>query len=339
MRRKSTLLIIAGFALLLLAGGMAVLTFARPSQAMLSASEPSSPTAEPMVPVVVAEIDIEPGTIITATNELLSVNEIRASQFNNETNITNIEDARNMVANTSIKAGEPVLRSFLRPAGLAEKIPEPEPGQPSLKAFPIQVNSLSGVADLIQPGDFIDVVASFNLDVVTFHPGAPQQGENGPVSAINERATNEGASKVLLQDIEVLEIVRPAAVVEGSAEQAPPPEGEEGANPPPPTAANALSAGNWLLVIAVTNDEAEVLRFVLDRGIGLTSILRRTNDHTTERTVGATMRILNEVYGMPVPSFPQVVRQSGAAVEGVPQLAPVDVQPPVTEPAAAAGTP
>jgi hypothetical protein len=74
----------------------------------------------------------------------------------------------------------------------------------------------------------------------------------------------------------------------------------------------------------VSNQEAEVLRFALDRGIGITTMLRRAGDHTTERTVGATMRILVDSYGMPMPSFPQVIQQPGPAqIPNVPAMPPV----------------
>lgn len=326
MQLRSSFLLIVGAILLLAAVGMVALTFASPRGPSAKPDQESA-TPEPMVSVVVAEIDIDEGTVITSSDGLLRMDEVPASQFNNQTHLTKIADAFNMVATTTIKAGEPVYKSALREAGLAQKIPAPESGQPAMKAFPVQVNSLSGVADLIQPGDFVDVVASFNLDVVTFHPGAPQQGEGGTTSTINERVTNEGVSKVLLQDIEVLDIVKPGLPAEGEkpAEPTPPPASDnEGGNTPPTTAANTLNTGNWLLVLAVTNDEAEVLRFVLDRGIGITTILRRAGDHTDERTVGATMRILAEVYQMPLPSFPQVMRQPGVSIDGVPQLAPIE---------------
>jgi pilus assembly protein CpaB len=331
MHLRSNFLIIVGAILLLAAVGMVALTFAS-SRGLSATSNKESATPEPMVPVVVAEIDINEGTVITSTDGLLRMDEVPASEFNDQVHLTSVTDAHNMVATTTIKAGDPIYKSSLREAGLAQKIPAPESGQTSMKAFPIQVNSLSGVADLIHPGDFVDVVASFNLDVVTFHPGAPQQGEGGSAPSVNERVTNEGVSKVLLQDIEVLDIIKPGSPVEGEkpVEPTPPPApNNEGGNAPPATAANTLDAGNWLLVLAVTSDEAEVLRFVLDRGIGITTVLRRAGDHTNERTVGATMRILAEVYQMPLPSFPQVMRQPGVSIDGVPQLAPIE---PATRP-------
>jgi pilus assembly protein CpaB len=336
MRRgSSSLLIIVGLFLLLAAGAAGVLMFYAPTQGLFAATPAQlPPTTEPMVAVLKADIDIPEGTIISSTEGLLKMGEVPTSQFNEDINVVSLEDARNMIATTTIKAGDAIRKDSLRKAGLAQKIPAPKEGEAPVKAFPLQVNSLSGVADLVQPGDFVDVVASFSMDVITFHPGAPQKEDAALINTIAERATNEGASKVLLQDVEVLDVIKPAPPVEG--EESPAPE----ATPPPSPAddttgpdgtgtsqTNTLTNGNWIIVIAVSNQEAEVLRFSLDRGIGITTILRRSGDHTTERTVGATMRILVDNYGMPMPSFPQVVQQPGPAqIEAVPQLQQVKPQ-------------
>jgi pilus assembly protein CpaB len=320
-----------GLFLLLAAGAAGVLMFYAPTQGLFAAAPAQlPPTTEPMFSVVKADIDIAEGTVITSTEGLLTMGDIPASQYNEDINVLSIEDARNMIATTGIKAGEPLRKDSLRKAGLAQKIPAPKEGEAPVKAFPLQVNSLSGVADLVQPGDFVDVVASFNLDVITFHPGAPQKQDNGGTTdIITEHTTNEGTSKVLLQDVEVLDVIKPAPPVEGEASPAPeatpppspPAEGEAGDGSTPPSQANTLTTGNWIIVIAVSNQEAEVLRFALDRGIGITTMLRRAGDHTTERTVGATMRILVDNYGMPMPSFPQVVQQPGPAqIPNVPAM-------------------
>ncbi len=323
MRRgSSSLLIIIGLFLLLAAGAAGVLIFYGQIPGTAAAPTVLPPTPEPQVARVKAEIDIQAGTVLTSTEGLLSTEMVPASQFIGGVNLGSVEEALNMVATTTIKATEPVRKDQFRKAGLAQKIPAVKEGEQSVKAFPLQVDSLSGVADLVQPGDFVDVLASFNLDVSTFTPGVPS-GETGAVSSVIERPTNEGTTKVLLQDVEVLDVIKPAPP-EGEASAAPQPDAPpaEGAAPAvPPTTANTLRTGNWVIVIAVSNQEAEVLRFALDRGIGITTILRRAGDHTTERTVGATMRILVDNFGMPMPSFPQVVQQpAGVKIEGVPEV-------------------
>lgn len=344
MRRgSSSLLIIVGLFLLLAAGAAGVLMFASPTQGLFAAETAQlPPTAEPTFSVVKADIDIAEGTVITSTEGLVTLGDVPASQYSEDINVSSMEDVRNMIVTGAIKAGEPVRKDMLRKAGLAQKIPAPKEGEAPVKAFPLQVNSLSGVADLVQAGDFVDVVASFNLDVITFHPGAPQKEDNGATTdIINEHTTNEGTSKVLLQDVEVLDVIYPAPPVEGEASPAPeatpppspPAEGENGANVTP-SQANTLTNGNWIIVLAVSNQEAEVLRFSLDRGIGISTMLRRAGDHTTERTVGATMRILVDNYGMPMPSFPQVVQQPGPAqipqVPAIPQVSNESFTPSVS---------
>ncbi|MDP9309432.1 MAG: RcpC/CpaB family pilus assembly protein [Chloroflexota bacterium] len=326
MRRgSSSLLIIIGLFLLLAAGAGGVLIFYMPSLVTPADAQTLPPTPEPQVSRVKAELDIQAGTVLTTTEGFLSTEMVPASQFMAGVHLSSVEEARDMVATGTISASEPVRKDQLRKAGLAQKMPAPKEGEAPVKAFPVQVNSLSGVADLVQPGDFVDVLASFNLDVATFTPGAPAAGEQGTTQSIIERPTNEGATKVLLQDVQVLDVIKPAPP-QAEASAAPQPEGPPSEADPaapvvPPTAGNTLNPGQWVFVIAVTNQEAEVLRFALDRGIGITTILRRAGDHTTERTVGATMRILVDNYGMPMPSFPQVIQQpAGVKLENVPEL-------------------
>lgn len=338
MRRgSSNLIIVLGLLLLLIAGGAGAVMYLSPQGIIPGTAEAQlPPTAEPTVSVVTAAIDIEEGTLITSTDDLLKMSEVPASQFVEGSNLTSIVDARNMIATLTIKAGDPIRTDDLRKAGLAQKIPEPAAGEEPVKAFPVQVDSLSGVADLVQPGDFVDVLASFNMDVVTLRPGPPTNDGEKNVYTIVDEKTNEGSTKVLLQDVEVLDVIKPAPPAENAngdaqpQEETPPSAPAENSNqttPPPATAGNTLQTGNWIIVVAVTNQEAEVMRFALDRGIGITTILRRAGDHTTERTVGATMRILVDNYGMPMPSFAQVSQQPMIVdVEGATKLPQVPAQ-------------
>lgn len=336
MRRgSSSLLIILGLFLLLVAGAAGLLYVYAPAQGIFASQAVTlPPTTEPTTQIVKAMIDIEEGTLISSTDGLLKMDTVPISQFTQGVTLANFEEARNMIATSTIKAGDIVRADQLRAAGLAQKIPAPANGEQPVKAFPLQVSNLSGVADLIQPGDFIDVLASFNLDVVTIRPdGLSEENGQNKYMMMSEKS-NEGISKVLLQDVQVLDIVRPAPPAEGDQEQQQqePPQEEQApaegdgaqASPPPATTGNTLKTGNWIIVVAVTNQEAEVLRFSLDRGIGISTLLRRAGDHTTERTVGATMRILVDNYGMPMPSFPQVSQQPMAVtVEGATKLPPV----------------
>lgn len=340
MRRgSSSLLLIVGIFVLLVAGAGTYLYLFSPGTLPGTAVVQGSPTAEPDVEVVQAAIDITSGSLISNPGELLTTGTIPAREYNASPDayFRSPEEVRNLKALVDISGNSPVRRDQVGPAGLALKMPAPADGQASLKAFPIQVNALTGVADLIQAGDFVDVMASFNLDVATFRPGVPQAGEGGvQTQLLIEQLGNEGSVKVLLQDVEVLEIVRPAPVPTPAQGQEAAPAGSQQIAPEPTlqpqqvarnTSATTLQAGSWVLVIGVTNQEAEVLRFALDRGIGISTLLRRAGDHTTERTVGSTLRILIDNYGMPVPNALPPVQQPGPVqVPNVPTLpeAPIE---------------
>lgn len=348
MRRgSSSLLIIVGvFALLLAAAGTYVYVFS-PGLLPSSAAAQKAPTAEPDVAVVQAAIDIDAGTLIDAPDELLKMGMIPAAQFqaNTELYFTNPEELRALKTLGSLVGNEPVRKDMVGPAGLALKMPTPAPGQSPIRAFPVQVNALTGVADMIQIGDYVDLMASFNLDVTTFRPGVPEnKGDGTARDLLIEQAGNEGSVKVLLQDIKVLDIVKtapPQPTPEGGETTPPPPPPSEEAAQPQQVAPNqigsVLQTGNWLLVIGVTSQEAEVLRFALDRGIGISTLLRASGDHTTERTVGSTLRVLIDNYGMPVPSGLPPVQQPGPVqVPNVPALPPTapEVFAPVVTPKA-----
>ncbi len=338
MRRgSSSLLIIVGVFTLLLAGAGTYLYLFSPGLLPGTAAPVTAATPEPDVAVVQAALDIEAGTLISDPADFLKTGMIPAARYDAspELYFTSPEEVRNLKALAQIAGNDPVRRDMVGPAGLALKMPTPVPGQASLKAFPIQVNALTGVADLVQVGDSVDVMASFNLDVTTFRPGVPQNKEDGTKQdLLIEQLGNEGSVKVLLQDVEVFDIIRPAPVptpADGEQEQ---PAGDQqiAAEPTPQpqqiarnSSATTLPNGNWVLVVGVTNQEAEVLRFALDRGIGLSTLLRGAGDTTNERTVGSTLRILIDNYGMPVPSGLPPVQQPGPVqVPNVPALPPTE---------------
>ncbi len=134
-----------------------------------------------------------------------------------------LDDVQGKKATELLTGGEAIKQSQVQKAGLADLIPPSLPGEARVRAFPIQVNNLTGVANLIQPNDFVDIMASFNQDVETIRPGIISNTLPG-ISGISGattvtltgdilKLTNEGLTKVLLQDIQVLDVIREAAPV------------------------------------------------------------------------------------------------------------------------------
>lgn len=266
---------------------------------------PTLPTQE----VVHAGFDIARGTFFSNT-EQLDLKGIPGDVFelNKAEYFTSLDDVAGLKTSRSFSAGDVLSRSDLQEAGLADRIPTPAAGQEPVRAYSIQVSSLGGVAGQVQAGDFIDVLASFNMDVVTLRPGGiltPTESVSGTVLFEQVQVTtSEGTTKVLLQDIEVLDILE-EVVPEGTPTAAPAPtEGptSQAIQQPLSDSATGFQPGNTVLIIAVTSQEAEILRLVQDRGIGLSVLLRGTGDHTNRRTVGATLQILARLFGMPLPT-------------------------------------
>lgn len=317
MQRGSTKLLMV-LAFLLLAGAGALGYFFMTGEGGPLAKN-TRPTATPRLDkqVVQAAIDLPAGVLISTT-EVLTLAEIPGDEYAAapKSYFLTMDELKGQKTVQDLTGGEPIQPSQVRPAGLADLIPTPAPGQPSMRAFSIQVNPLTGVADQIQSGDYVDILASFNMDVPTIRYVQPltrteetvtdpegvwtQQGEG-----ILEH-TEEGNTKVLLQDIMVLQVVKaPEPVVDASATPEATPTAEptkQSIQTPKNAAGTTFLQGNYMLVVAVTNQEAEILRFVLDRGIGMSALLRATGDHTTQRSVGATLRILADNFGLPVTS-------------------------------------
>jgi pilus assembly protein CpaB len=352
MRRgNTTILLVLGVLLLAVAGGgifyvsqysdvLTPNTAAQEGQQMMT-------TVVPDIDVVVASIDVSAGTVVNDPATYLTMGQVSATAYdaNPDAYLLSMDEARDLKALATLRAGEPVMKDQLGAAGLSSRMPTAVPGQPALKAFPVQVDSLSGVAGLIEPGDFVDVMASFNLDVTTLRPGASQASTDGTSGELTqttvEQSSTEGSVKVLLQDVQVLDVIKPAPVATPEGGEAPPPPPD--ATPvsedqvPLNSAGTTLQTGNWLLIIAVSNQEAEVLRFALDRGIGISTLLRSSGDHTTERTVGSTLRILVDNYDMPIPNgLPPVQHPGPVQVPNVPVLPeePVDTWAPSITPTA-----
>lgn len=262
--------------------------------------------------IVVAAIDIPANTVITDTDTLLAFDEIPEDEFelNPGGYVTNIEDVRGKLITVSVGANQQIDPNDLIDPGLSQQIPGPdEPGEPRPKAYPLRVDALTGVADQIIEGDFVDVVVSAPIEA--FVQVTP--------SRIEERTFF--ASKTVVQRAEVLRIVRPPRE---------PSEGVEGEEPPPPGedvapsgeiptdeegrpispdelegaegGTGTITQGNWIVVLAVTDQEAEVLEFTVRTSATYSLVLRGAGDEDIEETIGVTLDILVDEFGFPSPA-------------------------------------
>ncbi len=283
------------------------------------AQQEGTPSPEPEIrEVVVASTTVAPGTLVENPNDFFEIDEFPADDpaLLGIDPVTDLGEIRGKVINTTIPIGDPVDRSYLDRPGLAQEIPAAEDGETRNKAYVLQVDRYSGVADLVRVGDYVDVMVTMQFRGA----GQPQPAD------YRQRAT-----KAIIQQVQVLRILRP-----------PPPPPEEGEEPapveqppantgaPPPGAESGATApgaaapeedyipgdqSTWFLVLAVTAQEAEYLEFVetirssqtwntatSDPNANITLILRGAGDTNFESTQGATIDLLISELGLPLPA-------------------------------------
>ncbi len=132
---------------------------------------------KPTAPVVVAEVDIAPGTalagrmvkVVTWPRDIIPVKAL-----------SNPQELEGRVAQVHIDKGEPILLSKLAPQGTAAGL-----GgllEPEKLAVTVKTDEVSGVAGFITPGDRVDVLVEMST------PGT----------------SGEHFSKIILQNLKVL---------------------------------------------------------------------------------------------------------------------------------------
>ncbi|OEF99515.1 Flp pilus assembly protein CpaB [Vulcanibacillus modesticaldus] len=147
----------------------------------LAELEAKTKEIEPTEKVVVAKVTITPRTVIT--EEMLEVKEYKINSLPPSI-YTEQDEVIGQIAKETIYKGEPINPKRLadenyRKAHLAYSIPK------GYRALTIQFNPVLGVGGFIKPGDFVDVIGTYDQ-------------EHSPL--------NQDMSKLLLQDILVLAV-------------------------------------------------------------------------------------------------------------------------------------
>ena len=167
------------------------------------------------------------------------------------------------------------------------------------KAIAFQVDRVTGLDFLIQPGDHVDIV--FRTEIQVLQPTADSAGSSHPrfepITGLEAAPT----IKTILQDKRVLYVsaTKVKQVANASATPAP---GTSGGTPEAPLE-------SVVIVFAGSDADAEVIKFAqTDVSVvgKLTAILRATGDTALETTKGITLKILVESFGIPIPNIIQI---------------------------------
>lgn len=268
----------------------------------------------PDVQILEAAGDIPANRLISNADfeSLFSIASVRPSEVT-ESDVRADEFStlvQGQVTTSAIRGGERIKKNLFRPAGVAELIPTPAPGQSARKAMYVLVTDLGNIA---AAGNTVDVLGSYSLEQPYLRfVGSTTDDQGRQIVDLADEKYLDISTRVLAQNIPVLKVIGPSTVnpdgtAAGGAAAAPPAptlaaEGG-GAIAPAPVATVEpafLQGAQWTVVLAVTEQEAELIDYTRNKPGGVLSlIVRRTDDNEQVTTTGVTMDLLMRLYGVP----------------------------------------
>jgi Flp pilus assembly protein CpaB len=304
--RGGRFLLILGAGLAAMAFAVVYLVMSKPSQDV----DPSASVPETTITkfVVVAKKDIPAYTTLNESN--LGVVEMEESTIPAGA-VTDASSLYNKVSMVRVDAQKAVLSSQVSSVGFSNALGKGE------RAYSLPVTARNTFADAITENDRIDI-----LWTTQFKVAVPYRGDDGKIKYEKDIYTS---TKTLLQDVKVLRVLslRPAlptngSNVDGTTQQT-------AANNQPQQSPSSLYAAGApyasVLIIAVNDQSAEVLKYTQDTGGNIDLVLRSSapamdatgnlmmdssgnevrGDHDKETTLGVTIDELVNVYGLTPP--------------------------------------
>lgn len=270
---------------------------------------PQEPTPVPLRKVVAARVDIPANTVLTDTETLLTLRDIPEPEYNAAPDqyFISVNELTTKVTLRALNATEIIRARDLTDAGLSFQVPPPDTlDAPPNKVFPLEVGNLTGVADQIRPGDAVDLVMTYEIRRLIIRPTLTLDPETGQlvVTPVEETLVDR-VTKTMVQNVQVLRVLKPAIPQEAGT---PTPAGASGQPAPAPvntpTTDSYVPGAQWILLLAMTDQEAEIVKFTLDQQDPkpqITLVLRGRDDGEIENTTGVTLRLLTSRYGLPLP--------------------------------------
>ena len=298
--------------LIILGAGLAAMAFVVVYLVMSRSSTPSDQTASVpdtkiMKTIVVAKKEIPPYTTLDDSNLGLLEVEVTTAPLDA---VTDPGLLYNKMSNVRLAVNKPVLESQVASVGFSNVLAKGE------RAFSLPVQARNTFGDSIAANDRVDV-----LWTVGFKVNVPYRGADGKVTFEKDTYTS---TKTLLQDVKILRVdsLRPTLPPAGGATDG---EAEKAANAQQPNLSSLYSATApyvSVLILAVNDQQAEVLKYAQENGNGIVDLVLRSSaalkdaagnpvtdpsgaeikgDHDVEKTTGITIDDLVESYGLTPP--------------------------------------
>lgn len=281
MRRTSRLVLLLGIFLAALVF-VVILLGSRPGGGAGNAGPTA--TAVTQLPTVVTAVDIPLGTIVTAdmvTTRTIAVGNRYPTAFGDVSQVVGRTTRKALLANQQPQASDFQNRA------VSLTVP------PTKRAITIVVNDVTGVGNLLDTGDTLDLIISLRGDAFP----VVQVLADGSVTVVGGINPLSVKLPLLLQDIQVIGVINPPPAA-APAQQANQPVASREPSFTEPQAK--------LLILAVTPAQAEVILFARTTGT-LDAILRSPLDAgITVETTGVILKTLVDEYGILPPEIVQV---------------------------------
>ncbi len=278
----------------------------------------AAPTVANNVTIIVAARALPAGYQLKA-DDLDTINKPRTDV--NDEDILQKEFAVNRITKIAYNPNQQIRKSELVEGSFSNymrQLVADRRLEPGKKAFAYATNYLSSVAGLIQENDLIDVVATFAVDRRPVNVTIGGQQYTVPIPGF------EVTTKTILQNVRVLKVVKFGPSLEPVSIPRPttPPPGETptgvpaaavaGTATPLPTLPPFRETGegaeiNTVLVLALTDQEAEILKFTRESRLtgGVASVPALTNPAASAAQPGTTPG--SSAAGASNPNQPQLV--------------------------------
>lgn len=281
MRRTSRLVLLLGIFLAALTFVVVLMLGNNPS----TPGPDAQPTAAAQLPTVIAIVDIPLGTVVTAEmfrEDTLPVTSRDSDAFGSISQVVGKTTRTALLPEQQVGAGDFQNRAIPLTVAQGER------------AFAIQVNELTGVGNLVDVGDNIDLVISLTSGAFP----VVQVLDDGSVTVVAGINPLSVKLPLLLQDVQIIGVIEQSAPA--------PVEGEGGAQAPAASVPPVISGASKILILSVTPEQAEVLLFARTSGT-LDVILRSPADAgVTVETTGVILKTLVDEYGVLPPEIVQV---------------------------------
>ena len=198
------------------------------------------------------------------------------------------------VTRAAIKTGQQItIGAFTEQSGANFQCPA------GFTCIAVQVDQLSGVGTLIKTGDYVDMVAGIGTTFPII--------DTTTAGKVLDEAYDHTSVKVLLQGMQVVTTLLPAAPAAETGVATPAP----GASAAPATGGGtALNGQQEIVILAVTPQQAEVIKFAQLDG-NITLVLRSPKDFVDEQgnpvipeavtTTGIVLKTMITDYGVLIP--------------------------------------